>query len=198
MLFIEFITVITYLIHYRILKYSEDIKKFNENIEIQPVILLFIFTLIGLAFITITKAYATLISVSREISAPAGRIWGIVSDVNNEIKYWSTYKKITNVNLTDNSVERRVMVSIGPQNTMSHQIVTIYPEQMKTETNLIEGLVTGNRIIKIDPISNSKSIVHVEWNINLSGFPANGRGIAENSIKQTTEGALHNIANELE
>ena len=144
------------------------------------------------------QASATFINSSQEISAPAGRVWGIVSDVNNEIKYWSTYKKITNINLTDSSVERIVTISAGPQNTSSHQLVTLYPEQMKTQTDLIEGLVTGSRIIEVQPISSSESRVEVSWNIDLTAIPIVGRGPAENGFKQTTEEALLKIAEVLE
>lgn len=169
-------------------------KKYIEGIKTQPVILFLIFALIGLFSIPMFQASATLISVSREISEPASRVWGVVSDLNNEIKYWSNIKQITNTNLTDNTVERKVTISTGPQNTSSHQLVTLYPEQMKIQMNLIEGLVTGSRLIEVDPISNSKSRVDVLWNLDLSKIPIVGRGVAENSIKQTTEEALLKIA----
>jgi hypothetical protein len=57
---------------------------------------------------------------------------------------------------------------------------------MKMQTNLTEGLITGSRILELEPIYDYKSKVHIIWNIELSGIPIVGRAIAENSLKQTT------------
>src|ERR687895_2463004 len=39
------------------------------------------------------------IKASREISAPIDQVWNVVSDVDNETKYWSTFKTIKNINM---------------------------------------------------------------------------------------------------
>jgi uncharacterized protein YndB with AHSA1/START domain len=54
------------------------------------------------------------IRVSREISAPVNKVWAIVSDIDNEAKYWSIIKNITNINKTDTITEREVTVQAGP------------------------------------------------------------------------------------
>ena len=46
------------------------------------------------------------IRVSREISAPIDKVWNIVSDIDNEAKYWSIIKNIKNINKIDNMTER--------------------------------------------------------------------------------------------
>lgn len=86
---------------------------------------------------------------------------------------------------------------MGPQNNTSHQIVTVYPDQMKIQANLTEGLVTGSRILEMESLSANKSRLNAIWDIDLdlSGIPIIGsRGFAENGIKQTTEEALSRIA----
>lgn len=153
-----------------------------------------IFLVVGMAFVILPQAFATTINVTREISAPANQIWGIISNIDNEPQFWSTFKEINNINKTDNIVERQVNISAGPQNNTSHQIVTVYPNEMKIQTNLIEGFVIGDRILKLDTISANKSRLNALWNIDLSGIPIIGRGFAENGIKQTTEEALNRIA----
>ena len=35
-----------------------------------------------------------IINASREISAPVDEVWSIISDVDNETQYWSTFKSI--------------------------------------------------------------------------------------------------------
>jgi hypothetical protein len=57
---------------------------------------------------------------------------------------------------------------------------------MKIRTNLTEGLITGSRILELEPIYHYESKVHVICNLELSGIPIVGKGIAENSKKQTT------------
>jgi ribosome-associated toxin RatA of RatAB toxin-antitoxin module len=173
---------------------SKDVKKYVDGINIQLVIPGIIFVVMGIAFVALPQALATSISVTREISAPADQVWKIISNVDNDTQYWSTFKEIKNINKTNNIVEREVTISAGPQNNTSHQIVTLYPEQMKIKTNLTKGLVTGSRLLELEPISDNKSKVDVLWDIDLSGIPIIGRGFAENGIKQTTDEALSRIA----
>ena len=47
------------------------------------------------------------IKVSSEISAPVDQVWNIVSDVDDETKYWPTFKSIKNINKTNNITEKR-------------------------------------------------------------------------------------------
>src|ERR687896_2224324 len=84
------------------------------------------------------------IRVSREISAPIDQVWNVVSDIDNETKYWPTFKAIKNIDKTGNTTEREVTLIAGPQGeTKTHQIVTVNPRQFLVETNLTEGPVTG-------------------------------------------------------
>src|SRR5919197_1589340 len=81
------------------------------------------------------------IRASREISAPIDQVWNVVSDVDNETKYWSTFKAIKNINTTAinataNTTEREVTLVVGPQGeTITHQFVTVNPEQFVVQTN---------------------------------------------------------------
>jgi carbon monoxide dehydrogenase subunit G len=153
-----------------------------------------IFASIAITFATFPQAFATSINVSREISAPVDKVWNIISNVDNETQYWSTFKEIKNINKTSNVIEREVTISAGPQNNTSHQIVTLFPKQMKIQTNLTEGLVTGTRILHLEPISDNKTRIDAVWEIDLSGIPIIGQGFAENGIRQTTDEAVSRIA----
>jgi hypothetical protein len=55
------------------------------------------------------------IKVSREIPAPIDQVWNIVSDIDNDTKYWSTFKAIKNINETGNVIEREVTLLAGQQ-----------------------------------------------------------------------------------
>lgn len=139
------------------------------------------------------------IKVSREISAPVDQIWNIVSDVDNETKYWTTYKTIKNINKIDNIIEREVTVTAGPQNAKTHQFVTVNPEQMVIRTNITEGPVTGSRVLILSPSSDINATkIDVLWNIDMSGIPVIVKGLAKDNFMKTTEEALNRIAQTVE
>jgi uncharacterized protein YndB with AHSA1/START domain len=145
------------------------------------------------------------IRASREISAPIDQVWNAVSNVDNETKYWSTFKAIKNINktainMTANTTEREVTLAAGPLGeTITHQFVTVNSEQFVVQTNITEGPVTGTRLLTLSPSSNSNATkIDVLWNVDLSGIPIFGRGFAKDGIMRTTEEALGNIAAEVE
>ncbi len=146
------------------------------------------------------------IKASREIFAPIDQVWNVVSDVDNETKYWSTFKTIRNINMTAinmtaNTTEREVTLVAGPQgDTKTHQFVTVNPEQFVVETNITEGPVTGTRILTLSPSSSNTNATKIDvfWNVDMSGIPIFGRGFAKDGIMRTTEEALSNIAAEVE
>jgi hypothetical protein len=145
------------------------------------------------------------IKASREISAPIDQVWNVVSDVDNETKYWPTFKTIKNINMasinmTANTTEREVTLVVGPSGeTTTHQFVTVNSEQFVVEANITEGPVTGTRVLTLSPLSNTNATkIDVFWNVDMSGIPIFGRGFAKDGIMRTTEEALSNIATEVE
>jgi uncharacterized protein YndB with AHSA1/START domain len=145
------------------------------------------------------------IKASREISAPIDQVWNVVSDVDNETKYWSTFKAIknintTSINMTSNTTEREVTIQTGPLGeTVTHQFVTVNPEQFVVETNITEGPVTGTRVLILSPSSNANATkIDVLWNVDMSGIPIFGKDFARDGIMRTTEEALGRIAAEVE
>jgi uncharacterized protein YndB with AHSA1/START domain len=145
------------------------------------------------------------IKANREISAPIDQVWNVVSDVDNETKYWSTFKAIknintTSINMTSNTTEREVTIQTGPLGeTVTHQFVTVNPEQFVVETNITEGPVTGTRVLILSPSSNANATkIDVLWNVDMSGIPIFGKDFARDGIMRTTEEALGRIAAEVE
>jgi uncharacterized protein YndB with AHSA1/START domain len=145
------------------------------------------------------------IKASREVSSPIDQVWNVASDIDNETKYWSTFKAIKNintttVNMTANTTEREVTIETGPLGeSVTHQFVTVNPEQYVVETNITEGPVTGTRTLTLSPSSNTNTTrIDALWNVDLSGIPFFGRGFAKDGILRTTEEALANIAAQLE
>lgn len=145
------------------------------------------------------------IKASREVSSPIDQVWNVVSDIDNETKYWSTFKAIKNINMTTvnmtaNTTEREVTIETGPLGeTVTHQFVSVNPKQFVVQTNITEGPVTGTRTLTLSPSSNTNATrIDALWNVDLSGIPFFGRGFAKEGILSTTEEALANIAAQLE
>ena len=146
------------------------------------------------------------IKVSREIYAPANQVWNVVSDIDNETKYWSTFRAIKNINMTAinmtaNTTERQVTLATGPfGETITHQFVTVNPEKFVVETNITQGPVTGTRTLTLSPSSSNSNATKIDvfWNVDMSGIPIFGRGFAKDGIMRTTEEALNYIAAEVD
>jgi uncharacterized protein YndB with AHSA1/START domain len=191
---------------------NDKSKKKNTNTKIHTII-----TVVALAIVSsvvmssvwqIPQAAATSleeIKASREVSSPIDQVWNVASDIDNESKYWSTFKAIKNintttVNMTANTTEREVTIETGPLGeSVTHQFVTVNPEQYVVETNITEGPVTGTRTLTLSPSSNTNTTrIDALWNVDLSGIPFFGRGFAKDGILRTTEEALANIAAQLE
>jgi uncharacterized protein YndB with AHSA1/START domain len=191
---------------------NDKSKKKNTNTKIHTII-----TVVALAIVSsvvmssvwqIPQAAATSleeIKASREVSSPIDQVWNVASDIDNESKYWSTFKAIKNintttVNMTANTTEREVTIETGPLGeSVTHQFVTVNPEQYVVKTNITEGPVTGTRTLTLSPSSNTNTTrIDALWNVDLSGIPFFGRGFAKDGILRTTEEALANIAAQLE
>ena len=141
------------------------------------------------------------IKISREISVPIDQVWNIVSDIDNDTKYWSTFKAIEDINETGNVIEREVTLLAGPQgDTKTHQFVTVNPEQFVVDTNITEGPVTGSRVLTLSPSSENNTTTRIDatWKVDLSGIPVFGRGFAKDGIMKTTEEAFDRIAQAVE
>jgi uncharacterized protein YndB with AHSA1/START domain len=193
------------------MKRTTNVKK-NPKTKTQAIIAVWA---IGIASAVVTSVWqippATAssleeIKVSREIYAPVDQVWSVVSDIDNETKYWSTFKAIKNINMTAinmtaNTIEREVTLATGPfGETITHQFVTVNPEKSVVETNITQGPVTGTRTLTLSPSSSNSNATQIDvfWNVDMSGIPIFGRGFAKDGIMRTTEEALNNIAAEVE
>lgn len=134
------------------------------------------------------------VKVTHEISAPIDQIWNIVSNVDEETRYWPIMKDIKNINKTDNMVDREVTVGVGPQDTKTHQFVTLHPDQKLIQTNITEGPVIGTRLLTLNPISATNATrVDVVWDLDMNKIPVFARGFAKDNFMKAIEDALSKI-----
>ena len=130
------------------------------------------------------------VKVTRDISAPIDQIWSIVSNVDEEAKYWSIIKDIKNINKTDNMIDREVTIGVGPQDTKTRQVVTLRPDQKLIQTNIIEGPVIGTRLLTLSSASYTNATkVDIVWDLDMSNIPVFA-GFAKDNFVRATEEAL--------
>jgi carbon monoxide dehydrogenase subunit G len=129
-------------------------------------------------------------SISREINAPLDKVWGIVSDIDNEPQYWHGTKSIRNISREGNVVKREVVIAFKDSKTM--QTVTINPKT-SVETRITDGPITGSRIVTLNA-AGSCTKVDVEWEFKLGGFLGMFGGMVKKHIAEGTEQALDRIA----
>ncbi len=59
-------------------------KRYLNSIKLQPQIIAIIFIEITFAIVTLPEVFANTINVTREITAPADKVWKIISNVDYE------------------------------------------------------------------------------------------------------------------
>lgn len=136
----------------------------------------------------------TTIETSITINAPVDRVWEIVSDIDNEPKFWKGTKQIRNITKEGNTVTREVTIAFKDSKCM--QTVTLYPKE-KIVGEFTEGILNGTKTVKITPQENNTRLEAI-WDIRLSGMMGMFTGMVKKHIKTGTEQALESIKQEIE
>lgn len=134
------------------------------------------------------------IQVSVEINAQIDKAWEIVSDIDNESKFWKGTKEIRNISKNGNTVNREITIAFRDQKCM--QEVKLYPKE-KIESLFTKGVIIGSKIITLTA-KDEKTILKVNWDIKLSGMMGMFTGMIKKHIKSGTEQALQKIKEEIE
>jgi len=134
------------------------------------------------------------IDASIRINAPIERVWSIVSDLDNEPKFWKGTKEIRNVSKNETKITREVTIAFRDSKCM--QEVLLYPQE-KIEIKFTKGIIDGIKTIQLIPIENETEL-EVKWDVKLSGMMGMFTGIVTKHIKSGTNQALESIKQEAE
>lgn len=110
---------------------------------------------------------------SREIFAAIDKIWSIISDVDNEPKYWPGINSVHNISKNGNVIEREA--TVGFRNAKSRQTVILEPKKSVT-TKMNEGPMIGTKVTTLTPLDGKKTKIEVTWDFRLDGIPVLFRG----------------------
>lgn len=134
------------------------------------------------------------IDVEIEINASLDKVWGVLSDIDNEPKFWKGTKEVRNISKEENTVKREVTIAFRDQKCL--QEVKIYPKE-KIEARFTKGIIEGEKIVSL-LAKGDKTILSTHWNIKLTGMMGMFTGMIKKHIKSGTEQAMQAIKEEIE
>jgi len=135
-----------------------------------------------------------IIEVEIEINATVDKVWDIVSDIDNEPKFWKGTKQVKNLSKDGNTINREIIIAFRDQKCL--QEVILQPKE-KIEAKFTKGILSGKKIISLIP-KDEKTILCTVWDIKLTGVMAMFTGMIKKHIKSGTEQAMQSIKEEIE
>ena len=134
------------------------------------------------------------IQVEIEINASIDKVWDVVSDIDNEPKFWKGTKEVRNISKEENTIKREVTIAFRDQKCL--QEVKIYPKE-KIEARFTKGIIDGEKIVSLVP-KEDKTILSTYWDIRLTGMMGMFTGMIKKHIKSGTKQAMQSIKEEIE
>jgi len=135
-----------------------------------------------------------IIVVQTEINATVEKIWEIISDIDNEPKFWKGTKEVKIISTEGDIIKREITIAFRDQKCL--QEIQLNPKKT-IKAKFTKGILDGTKIITLIPKSHSV-IIETSWDIKLSGRMNMFTGIIKNHIKSGTEQALNSIKKEIE
>ena len=134
------------------------------------------------------------IEVSTKIKSTADKVWDIISDIDNETKYWKGTKEIHNISKDGNKINREVIIAFRDSKCL--QEVTLYPKE-KIEAVFTKGIIQGTKTINLKTLE-GEILLEAIWDVKLSGMMGMFTGMIKKHVKSGTEQALQAIKLEAE
>lgn len=131
----------------------------------------------------------------KAIKSPLEIIWNIISDVDNDPKYWYGIKQTRNTNVKGNTIERETIIAF--KDSKCEEVITLKPLDM-VSTRIVKGPITGTKVIKLTKVSEDKCLLKVKWDIKARGYLRLFDFVLMKHISKGTQGALERIAVEAE
>ena len=134
------------------------------------------------------------IEVEVEINASIDKVWDVVSDIDNEPKFWKGTKEVHNISKEGNKINREIIIAFRDQKCL--QEVTITPKE-KIEAKFTKGIIDGEKIVSLIP-NNETTVLKTYWDIKMTGMMGMFTGMVKKHIKSGTEQAMQLIKTEIE
>ncbi len=136
----------------------------------------------------------TTIEVKVKINAPVEKVWTVVSDIDNEPKFWKGTKEVRNISKNENTIEREITIAFRDQKCI--QEVTLDPMK-QIHAKFTKGIINGEKIMSLIP-EGDRTTLQTQWDMKLTGMMGMFTSMIKNHIKSGTEQAMQKIKEEIE
>ena len=134
------------------------------------------------------------IVVQTEINATLEKVWEVISDIDNEPKFWKGTKEVKTLSTEGNIIKREITIAFRDQKCL--QEIQLKPKE-SIRAKFTKGILNGTKVITLIPKSNSV-LIETSWDIKLSGMMNMFTAVIKNHIKSGTEQAMNSIKEEIE
>jgi len=135
-----------------------------------------------------------IIVVQIEINATVEKVWEIISDIDNEPKFWKGTKSVKTISKEGDIIKREITIAFRDQKCL--QEIQLIPNK-EINAKFTKGILDGTKIITLTPKDNIV-IVKTSWDIKLTGMMNMFTVIIKSHIKSGTEQAMASIKEEIE
>ena len=135
-----------------------------------------------------------IIDTSIDINAPVDRVWDIISDLDNEPKFWKGTKETRIISRDGNVITREITIAFRDSKCM--QKITMQPKE-KIYAEFTKGIIKGSKTLTLKPKDGS-SLLEANWDVKMSGLVGMFTGMIKKHIRSGTEQALESIKQKAE
>ena len=134
------------------------------------------------------------IVVQTEVNSTVEKVWEVISDIDNEPRFWKGTKEVKTLSKEGNIIKREITIAFRDQKCL--QEIQLKPKE-EIKARFTKGILDGTKIIMLIP-KNNNVILKTTWDIKLSGKMNMFTAIIKNHIKSGTEQAMKSIKEEIE
>ena len=134
------------------------------------------------------------INTSVDITASVDTVWNIISDLDNEPKFWKGTKETRTISKDGNEITREIIIAFRDSKCM--QKITLQPKE-KIYAEFTKGIIKGSKTLSIKPKENGLTL-EANWDIKMAGLAGMFTGMIKKHVRGGTEQALKSIKLEAE
>ena len=135
-----------------------------------------------------------IIDTSVDINASVDKVWDIISDLDNEPKFWKGTKETRIISRDGNVVTREITIAFRDSKCM--QKITIQPKE-KIYAEFTKGIIKGSKTLTLKPKDGS-SLLEANCDVKMSGLVGMFTSMIKKHIRSGTEQALESIKQKAE
>ena len=143
---------------------------------------------------TLSTEALILIDASISINASVDKVWDIISDLDNEPKFWKGTKDTRTISRDGNIITREIIIAFRDSKCM--QKITMQPKE-KIHAEFTEGIIRGSKTLSIKP-KDGGSLLEANWDVKMSGLAGMFTGMIKKHIRSGTEQAIESIKKQAE